>query len=570
MRVLSLFLLLILSLHSFAEGESSGEQFDERILEDPKFKPIVENCDAWQAQESPTNTYKNYPDCLQKSFKSNQFISSADRKKLKEKYIQTKKMGTNSKKIANYQQLAPETFEKELPRTAEFDALVKYLTQRLEEALYGDDKQKNVVDHNQYYELYKTQISKNVTIAFSQYCLYADSDNKISADPVKKEEQMKKNLEDLKNGPSAYGTWSLCIQAIPEKCKEKDENETEDEKETRVQACIAMSKIRTLKTNLAVTNDIQAKLKNMFKEGNAKGFFLHQHKSKKTIDELTNISSGEVNRNYSKKQKEVLKQLEECKAKLADEDSALDKKCETLLGQYLGKDEDLKKVKKDAEALKIVRGDKSEQDIDEMKKDIVREQTYQTDDQKKISSVENELEGLSEDDIQSIKDEIEKKYDNEQQALIDKIGNQLDVAKKNNKEKVNQIIKDLKADQKHAGALIHYNNIISGYLDVQEDGTNKKKDGKKEKITNVRSIQQELKDYSENLSNLEPSSSGNTSTREPAEATPSWVSKLKESGIMEEKSSNRKNGSATLGNDQLNERLHIDLKTLKKDAGVKD
>ncbi len=82
--------------------------------------------------------------------------------------------------------------------------LEEYFHNELRKSLYGEvtadatKKGITVVDHGIFYDLYETQISKNIVEAISSYCLDADLDLKIVSDGMR-ETQRKKNIEMLKS-----------------------------------------------------------------------------------------------------------------------------------------------------------------------------------------------------------------------------------------------------------------------------------------------------------------------------------------------------------------------------------
>lgn len=112
------------------------------------------------------------------------------------------------------------------------DKLREYLGNRMKEIIYGEGNDPNVVvDHTRFYELYKSQMGKDLINQLSGYCLYSDpmtglvpffGEDRFSKLAFYKEHNLK-NLGDISdnNMSTSYEGFNSCIQKINIDCQEK-------------------------------------------------------------------------------------------------------------------------------------------------------------------------------------------------------------------------------------------------------------------------------------------------------------------------------------------------------------
>lgn len=517
MRLISLLLLFMLVCPLFAQEQAdaeAGPQFDERILEDPKFKTYVDECEKLdeQAKASDPNA-DTMGTCINTAFTNK--IDDTLRQELIDKYITQKidKKDKQAKKLANYQQLTPKTFEKKLPKTPEFLALVKHLTDRLNEAMYGKDpKSKKIANHGAYYELYKNQLSKNVVLTLSSFCLEAEKKSSsflIYSDETKRKTTRESNLKDLGNVvnsvSSAANTWLRCIAKVSDLCTGSLSHisDTDDKDYTKKRACLVTNSLKQQKLALKTTNEIQNALKKQLRKKSISA-------SNIKYDDMTSLTSGELDKTYNKKSEEVQTELENCRQ------SPDDPKCKELIEAYTGNQSDLEKGKVEFSLLSKQRNEKlkadlSNQDAEKVKEVILTEANIDKKDEE--FSAQKDL--LDDQEVQDIRDRINKTYANEAQAIQAELQKKIDLAKKNSEDKIDSIQKNLKASAETKKALMHYNNIVSGYLTPGEvDASGQGGNASPNKQNNYKSIQRELADsaYEEKDSGPSPASAGNTNT----------------------------------------------------------
>ncbi len=543
MRLSFIIFLFLFSMPMFAEEEAEATQVDERILEDPQFKDKVEECKK--------TTPNDVGGCVQTAFNT---LSPAIKTELQEKYIEQK---VKKNQLTNYQQVRP--ISKETLQSPQFKALTDYLKTKLQEAMYGtDEKNLKVVDHGSYYQLYTSQMSKNIVLNLSSFCLDArstlvqleDTSGTVvlshyyfymveadARDPTTSTRN--KNIADLGSFKTINGEkqniakikWESCISQISKLCKDEPKDvtsssvnavepfasfmnsnpgtslhqiihfdppyitlTTDDKEYTQNRACLVTNILKEQKLVLSANNKITTALKKQMditSQNIANDNF--------NYDKLTTVTSGEMKDNYSDKAKETIDELEECK------NTPDSQKCKDLLKQLVGDKDDLENSHTEYMVLSSQRNDKLEADLADVEK------------QKQIILIENNLEqddmtqieALDSTKIAEITSNIEVTYENEAQAIQDEIQKQIKKANDTNLVQLHEVKKEIEASQTSKTALMHYNNIVSGYLsasDSNPSGTSSTSPSR----NNLQLIKSELDDsaYAEDRS---PATTGNSS-----------------------------------------------------------
>lgn len=413
--------------------------------------------------------------------------------------------------------------------------LEAYLFKRLDESLSGKEKNKRLVRQKTFFELLKTQESKNIISSLSTFCLDADSDNLfyIHKDKTKRKRIRKKNLElastiELINPqkPKAYNQWTQCAYSIKDICHatgdhtlenvEQMENVSEDDRKyTKRRACLVLSYIRAKKQGLLTTtkiidhyDDLDAthvgitvREKEFYEYGN--------RNDERTIDEITSISSTELveSSGYRKALEKDIKTMNE---KCFDGKKIVDEKyCE----KYLSLD------RKNAQKLLIKERLQLEGFQEKIKKITSKEdmKLYIEDaGYPDIDKILLEYDG----DIEKYKKVLLKNYKHEKDALIEQLSLNVEellandkgkVLTKNdgNRKKLGKVLADYKNKADDSKELIHYNNIISSYLTLETTTSND--DGKagsketKEVEQNTTPLRLELTDLLAYKEKKEPS-----------------------------------------------------------------
>jgi len=406
-------------------------------------------------------------------------------------------------------------------------ALGEFLSKKLKEqflkGLTEDDKKKDIlIDHTSFNKLYKTRVSKNIISSISNYCLQATTKGFLQYDPYNKDNEglikklKKENLEKLnkftENKNDAFVHWAQCLGQIKHICRQKEnydpkkdnwekslksyyDNEDDHEKNKRDfdyssdTACLVNSTIKGLRRILSKVKKIELTYDSL--KGNDKGKYFKNSGVKVVsagdLDEMTSLTSGELENSGIKEKSE----------KMADD---IKEKC--------GKNENNK------ECLKIVNirnESKTHEDIALLE--------YKT----KVESLERKITSLSEDDIQkyleenkytniklsddelkAIRDEMKDEFKREKEALVKRMNKlieersvegeqgQIDFNKKT-KGIFEHIETGLRNRTKEYTQLLHFNNIVSGFLNITMKEDAEETANERVKISNIQSIDRELK-----------------------------------------------------------------------------
>jgi hypothetical protein len=171
-------LVSLLFITNSASAASAGK--DPNALAEPSAKEIETYMGAVKQQEVTNQLLKSplFKDCSAAS----EGLSDEDAKKDSIRDCVAKKIDTELddsqiKKLSEDFDLS--SFDKKAAKSAK--SIREYLNDRLGEALYGEDKDANgklkalrdrtIVGHDLYYQLYMEQIGKNTLLMVSQYCL---------------------------------------------------------------------------------------------------------------------------------------------------------------------------------------------------------------------------------------------------------------------------------------------------------------------------------------------------------------------------------------------------------------
>ncbi len=459
--------------------------------------------------------------------------------------------------------------DRELPngeqiRDAEIEVIGQFFGERLREALFGQgkdsDKRIHVVDHSQFYELYKTQISKNVIEIISSFCIEAiplnlDYDKAGGYTTFYRPESPEKRAEirakyiQLMQVPSgnqsnmAYDLWGLCARNIQPICEgrlirsqnELDDDQvetlkrslgdhfyighnTEEDKQTlllttraqplstgellgnitpesafngiltssninlsnsndeyrvntRNMACAVASHLDASKRNIAGVNSIQARFRDFQKEncttpscgslravadwGNSDVFVADQNKGTDFNSLTTMTSKDTVSEKYVENVEKRRELMNEC----------LENRDRQACAHFLRPGQkDLNKEIDELELRSIAMGEK----IKEIDEDEAELRKYL------------EEEGFSDNDIErflsdpeKIQERITARYESMRQSLIENLRLEAQTRTRsddidfNNSEQMSSletIQRELEHKVNQTRDIVHFNNIISGYL----------------------------------------------------------------------------------------------------------
>jgi hypothetical protein len=395
-------------------------------------------------------------------------------------------------------------------------ALGKYLEAQLKAALYGDqtkDKTHREIEHAVYYDLMETQLGKALIAQLTNYCMQADENTfKIPRVEDEKKSNRKNNLEKLGSFTLPGRTdgmdhFSQCIPAIKYIAEKKDKCAAEvkydalgkceiptgqtkfSDKEydvSRPDALIVMRNVEHLRNNLVKTGEIKeafAKTEQgshtFSRETDFNVSVYDPNKKGQTIDDLTTLNSGEyVQAVYeSGARKEMIDEINRDCASIGGiaPDPA---RCGYVASE------------KDREYLK-------QQEEEELARTVAVSEEIKTFKAKDFEPL-LKSEGRSEAEIELVIKEMEadpaklkllqEKYANKlrdtRMAIFKKNHEKVAFQKDPTKQNADGIIAEIKQDMAQVTGLLHYTNVISGYLSIK---------GKKDKdLFNVKSLEAEL------------------------------------------------------------------------------
>ncbi len=411
-------------------------------------------------------------------------------------------------------------------------------------AISGSQTTQRMAEQDIFFDLQKTQLGKNIVASMTSFCLDARHiKNKdtyislISDDDSQLNETRKMNLNNLsKKGliaentqtNLAYSEWSHCIQNIQHMCYQKsfkellknDQQRTNDsftsknltsscqkiknpktqtyntEKEcesilmtTKSRACEVTNYVESARSNLGAIDKVKSQINKNFgpKQGVSVGVqFYRGSKDQGTIDNLTSITSkdiADVNNpdSFAMANKRELDEFHECykEGKLVNPEA-----CKKYLNT--NKEEALKslvdmKAKADIRA-KLLSKLIDEEDPEKAKQ-VLMQDGYTEDEAMAIIEKYKE-------DPSAIVSIVKERYETRTKEIIKNMAREIDkISVEEIKEDpqtlgaLNEIESKLKKKTNEFAQLVHFNNIVSSYLQVT-DGD--------EKSQNIASAKREL------------------------------------------------------------------------------
>ncbi|MBK25156.1 MAG: hypothetical protein CME70_14275 [Halobacteriovorax sp.] len=402
-------------------------------------------------------------------------------------------------------------FLKEAKKDPAFKKLNEFLTAKLKKEIYGEaEKGKlKVADHMVYHELYKSQLSKNVIQAISSYCLDADVDNNylvpMDKDDLKK--LRKKNIERLgkqdvdpeTNEPLAQKHFNKCMGNLKHICygtglarieedgKDKfvsySKLDDSNYPDSKTRACNVVTYMKQIKQNIIALDGIKKKMDDLgIERGKAvrlgldQGQELQEYDSNKN-EQITTLTSKELveDSGFKEANDEKKNEFEKC---LNEEGEIQDESlCEKFVSTSASEREEAAKLLAEAELRS--RGQKKR--IEDKVQDEEGVTKYLTDQgytEEEISQMKNDP-----DIVDKLVGEINQRFDAEREAYIKSIREKLKgkVAEETEKDgvksldtkaKLNEIKDELTSRTERYTELIHFNNIVSGFIETQDDEGN--------------------------------------------------------------------------------------------------
>ncbi len=466
---------------------------------------------------------------------------------------------------------------------AAYKKLQAYMEQKLKEALYGEVKTESeskgmqFVDQQTFYDLYESQVTKNLTMTISSFCIRVRDTTgltnrgkplherlEIPDTKAEQEKVIKENLASIGKVDTATKTiegvtqWNNCIKSIPAICNlTTEERANQAPKYTTTQACLVNRSMRATRQALLEISNIKEAFKENFGQNHARidsavdntPVKIYDMKDKKTgVDALTTFTSGEVDQSGNSMRKEnqdVLTRFQECANEQGEFLGDMEKCAEFL-------EEDVDKQKKSLAEVSLrtrAIGQKiSEMEEDEIKK-YLKEEGYQDDE---VDAMIVQAGG----DINKVREKINEHYNNQREALITSLSKQIeqrtieegDIASPTaQKKKLQAIYSELTTRVDDFKNLVHYNNIVSGFLEICSGTEEACKDPKREKRINSSIISREMANSAFSPQNLERNPAD--SSFKPDDHFSTLQSTLDEMGVS---SSSSETGSVTLKVNELN------------------
>jgi len=449
------------------------------IDRDDKVKAVYQGrCNKDNFKQDITKPYGTIGECIVGE------VGAAKLEELAKKYIVNEKKKETKEDLNNLKTTSNPALIK----------LEKYLKKRLQETLYGkkipgSKSKKKIVDQKVFFELYESQVGKNVISTLSSYCIETDKENDnyiIKKD--KRAERRQANLNKLTeldisgNKNAAFAQWSGCIQSIQYVCTETAERDTKGKKTgnfdyttgvdtyAKGRACNAIHYIRAMKQNLIAVKELNNAFEKRLernhitiKESDASGATIERKVnlgSAKQTDQLTSITSNEfVNKSGYKKAHDDMEK--DFTTKCSQNNDA--EECT----KYINNKDDQKKLIKLKDELDLKRSlleNRLRTMTAKEKEKFLKNQGYS----------DNEIVDILKNDL--AKGVIVEKYKKEKEGIIESINQRIsdhstkgkNFDPENDQQTINQIKQELATKVNRYKDLIHFNNVISGYLQVGE------------------------------------------------------------------------------------------------------
>lgn len=407
--------------------------------------------------------------------------------------------------------------EKKDPAIQKLEA---YLSLRMRQALYGEvnndlakevgkvaqnaEKKYSAVDHKVFYDLYNNQISQNMVSTISSYCIEASAEALYTippdADGKKKRREAnlkllrglddveKKNAQEKKLPITGSAHWNTCLETISKVCYAESEEAycaqnsvcATNYKYSKDRACAVNRSIRGARQAILANNEIKEHFQKTVTASptlehdneDLKVSFYDPTDEKRSIQRISLFSSGEIYNKNNEYTAEVKARLERFKAcydeSRPDGQKVLDEKaCEEFITDDREEQEELlAEMSMRTRAVSQQLSDLDEKGVEEFLK--------------KEGHSDEEIEHLVEKtNLEELKAEINNRYEAERQALIEQMAEQIenktveeDTPLKGTavEGKLATIRQELESQEENFKQLVHYNNIVSGFLTVTPEG----------------------------------------------------------------------------------------------------
>lgn len=481
-------------------------------------KAIEESSDPLESAMSVSGVKKAYDACKVLHQNDKKALSDCVWKELSpaakeevQRVVESTKDGKDLK--ARYESVSTGGMKKS--QTKGLENLENFLYEKLSAVLFEEVSKDNknfikekVVGQEIFYDLFKTQVGKNIISAFSSVCLEANYVYKTNAQGEKvvdgftlsesaseRKKAREANMKDVATfSPQSKEQYMSCIHFVPRYCsctiddKTKKCNDNQSDQYTKMRACEVTNFIKTAKQNLIAIDkikegydklDLVASSDPTYNSGSEKG---------KTIDDLTTMTSGEFVKEtkFHEGNIEDKKTLEECvtNKELSNCESFLQEQDENFLAEQVIRNKALtEKLKEDLA------------DDTNLEK-YLKDQGYS----------DEKIKTMMEGDIEKLKAEIAGRYEIQKNQVIESLSKKLQettnpdaTPEEIETEKTNRLVKigdELTNKAESYAQLIHYSNVVAGYLEIKTDDQTQGRAtaAQSEALNNTYSISRELSD----------------------------------------------------------------------------
>tara|TARA_R110002072_G_scaffold534_2_gene3483 strand:+ start:19612 stop:21327 length:1716 start_codon:yes stop_codon:yes gene_type:complete len=397
--------------------------------------------------------------------------------KVKEEVSKKLTMGEDEDEASNFQSVDIDNTKQKKTNTQQ--KLEEYLKKRLEGYLYkdkADGKVRDIADHQIFHRIQQSEISKSIINSISSYCMDAKfstvtnaqgkQEIQINMDEADVKDNRVNNIKALSQANGAQNMekyWSSCASQIPNFCQKGSADSSQSYKSQR--ACEVVSYLKGKRQELKINEEINKQWDKIADRASSDGIAVGNLNAMEDVkvDDIVNITSNEATGNdeYKDAIGEEGKILAECKTNYAAKKAECDrylidsKESEKLATEYALRMRGMEdKIEKNTQS-------------DEGLKDYLKEEGYS---QEKIESLTSD-----QNKIQALRDKIKKRYANEREAMIQSMKDKLNKRSVSQADKADPTImqgkfdsleKELKEESTHYKQLLHFSNIVSGYLSV--------------------------------------------------------------------------------------------------------
>lgn len=427
--------------------------------------------------------------------------------------------GVGSEKVEkNYTQIKLGNFDRETDLA--FGKLQEHLKTKMNQVIYGDntDGVKGLSDHTVFYELYRSQVGKNMLYTVSQYCLFADYKGTLPTADKDRVENKRTNLELLKilssDKSAAFEGFNTCIGNIRNLCKFKNstspyrkeykdqfdkiksnlglDTNSDDYKADLIAAkdvptvCEVNRYMTSARHTLSDVKELQEQIDlSQDKESSSyRNIVKRRMKDQINFNEVVNIGSKE----FLEGKQDFLKRNkgQAYNESVEDEATTLRDICATQgdgnsdCESYLTNKEDNDRIKDEFNFRNIAMKNKIDALTEDQLEDFLKEDGMSEENIQKYLAYQQQKNNKSRDDILK---EIKDQYSNEINDLQESLKRKLEQTQrktedqiaegKDNTDTYKNIADRMSANATNYAHVIHYTNIVSSFLEV-DTGTGSK------------------------------------------------------------------------------------------------